>query len=148
METRLPAESMLGKKEPWHEHEAGVTCSPHLESSKWFTCFGTKKYLKVLCWLFMTHFILRCPHPRWIDPLKYFMHLAVIVPKITVSHHCITSHRRLCSTCWSFNGPLQNTTSHFHTNTAAGVKEAVPAGRQFTTWNRLWGMCAQLEVML
>lgn len=61
------------------------------------------------------------PTSKLDSPLKYYMLLAVTVPKITASHHCITSYqwykkkkkKNQHSVRWGLIRSLQNTTSHF-----------------------------------
>lgn len=107
---------MLEKKEPWNEHEAG-TCSPHFESSEWFTCFGSKKYLKVLCWLFMSHILFHSAHIQARLTIKILHALSCYCTKdhsFTSLHNQLPMLKKLQhSVCWGLIGPLQNTTSHF-----------------------------------
>lgn len=131
------------KSHRWH-------AAPMLSLSRWLTCYALKSICKVLTF-HDSHFYSALPTSTVDWPLKYLTLLAAIVPKITASHRCITSHRRLYSTCcthtpWSLNSPLHNTASHFHTNTAAAI-EAIPAGG-LLRHETGFGGCAVFEAKL
>ena len=125
--------------ESWCEYKAEVTAwvtvnySPVLLWELWKV--GTLKYFSV-------YSALPTSTPDW--PLKDVTLLAVIVPRITASCQCITSHQRLWlnmlhSHTLKFKQPVTKHSLAFHTNTAA-ARGAVPAGRQL--WRGLLGCSA------